>query len=344
MQNYNDKTTELDLLDQMILIQDAVGELGGTAEILEKSFSKRPLSAKGLYLPSIEQQLRSLLFMAVTYSVCYLASSDAFQKSIIPHNVYVLPRLSDINRAVLIALLLESDAVGIYDPHELEVDDEEEAALEIMVSNAEKLAGKHVMLATKESQLITEKRKEVVRANFLQNMSYMAENFLKPRNKRKPYKCAESQYVDAYMEGLRDYRNVFLETFGKMNQEGKRYILNEEIVMVGYAISRAYAQRKHLGSYWMKKAKVSQRTCSLCEMCVETCPVRALALTEDLRLSVAQPFCLGCGKCVDVCPQKGLRLEEIDVAKELLLTLPEPQKEREELRRKAKDSLFNSNF
>lgn len=48
--------------------------------------------------------------------------------------------------------------------------------------------------------------------------------------------------------------------------------------------------------------------CTLCGICVETCPVHALAIDDD-RLSIDLHKCIGCGHCVSACPEAALHMQ-----------------------------------
>lgn len=50
-----------------------------------------------------------------------------------------------------------------------------------------------------------------------------------------------------------------------------------------------------------------EENCTLCGICVETCPVHALAIDDD-RLSIDLQKCIGCGHCVSACPEAALHM------------------------------------
>ena len=54
--------------------------------------------------------------------------------------------------------------------------------------------------------------------------------------------------------------------------------------------------------------------CTLCETCLEACPVDALSLNaggaED-KVVVEQDLCLGCGQCAYQCPEEAITLKEV---------------------------------
>lgn len=50
-----------------------------------------------------------------------------------------------------------------------------------------------------------------------------------------------------------------------------------------------------------------EENCTLCGICVETCPVHALAIDDD-RLLIDLQKCIGCGHCVSACPEAALHM------------------------------------
>ena len=56
-------------------------------------------------------------------------------------------------------------------------------------------------------------------------------------------------------------------------------------------------------------AKVDPDTCTGCESCVESCPVEAIEMKDDVAV-VDEETCTECGACVDACPVEAITLEE----------------------------------
>ncbi len=60
--------------------------------------------------------------------------------------------------------------------------------------------------------------------------------------------------------------------------------------------------------------EVDADTCTLCEMCVEACPVDALSLEGDRaedKVAVMEDLCIGCGQCAYQCPEDAIALKEV---------------------------------
>jgi len=52
---------------------------------------------------------------------------------------------------------------------------------------------------------------------------------------------------------------------------------------------------------------VNAEMCTGCGVCVDECPVGAIALQEDDRAKINDTECIRCGKCHDACPQEAVR-------------------------------------
>jgi 4Fe-4S ferredoxin len=46
-----------------------------------------------------------------------------------------------------------------------------------------------------------------------------------------------------------------------------------------------------------------------CQACVDICPSKALALSEDGTLRLEEQFCIYCGACQEVCPEKAIEVK-----------------------------------
>ncbi|MFO7956562.1 MAG: 4Fe-4S binding protein, partial [Candidatus Brocadiia bacterium] len=51
---------------------------------------------------------------------------------------------------------------------------------------------------------------------------------------------------------------------------------------------------------------VSEEMCVGCGVCVEECPVDAIAMVDDVA-RINEEECIRCGHCHDVCPQEAVR-------------------------------------
>lgn len=54
-----------------------------------------------------------------------------------------------------------------------------------------------------------------------------------------------------------------------------------------------------------------QYGCVSCELCVNVCPVDAIALNEYGVAEVNEDKCIACGKCVRECPRELIRIHEV---------------------------------
>lgn len=55
-------------------------------------------------------------------------------------------------------------------------------------------------------------------------------------------------------------------------------------------------------------AVVDSEKCTGCEACVDSCPVDAIEMKNDLAVIDADT-CSDCGACVDACPVEAISLE-----------------------------------
>jgi Pyruvate/2-oxoacid:ferredoxin oxidoreductase delta subunit len=59
------------------------------------------------------------------------------------------------------------------------------------------------------------------------------------------------------------------------------------------------------------QARVEAETCTSCGMCMEICPVEAIALNTDDIAEVIKDACIGCGLCATACPVEAIGLFEV---------------------------------
>lgn len=59
------------------------------------------------------------------------------------------------------------------------------------------------------------------------------------------------------------------------------------------------------------QAKVDGENCTSCGMCVEVCPVEAVAFNDDDVAEVNAGACIGCGLCAEACPVEAIGLLEV---------------------------------
>ncbi|MBN2476560.1 MAG: 4Fe-4S binding protein [Pirellulales bacterium] len=56
-------------------------------------------------------------------------------------------------------------------------------------------------------------------------------------------------------------------------------------------------------------AIVDKETCTGCESCVESCPLDAITMQDDIAV-VDEEVCGDCGACVDACPVDAISMDE----------------------------------
>jgi len=61
---------------------------------------------------------------------------------------------------------------------------------------------------------------------------------------------------------------------------------------------------------------VNEEMCTACGICVEECPVNAIALT-DRTAHIDEDKCIRCGHCHDVCPEEAVRHDSERIPQEV---------------------------
>jgi len=56
-------------------------------------------------------------------------------------------------------------------------------------------------------------------------------------------------------------------------------------------------------------AVVDPETCTGCETCVESCPVEAIEMQDEIAV-VDEETCSDCAACVDACPVEAITMDE----------------------------------
>ena len=85
---------------------------------------------------------------------------------------------------------------------------------------------------------------------------------------------------------------------------------------------------KHSMYHETGKVSVDQERCTLCGVCVKTCPVEVLRIEGELVLQTEAGFgCVACGHCMMVCPEACLTVSGRNLFAEDLQPLP-PEEER----------------
>jgi len=55
-------------------------------------------------------------------------------------------------------------------------------------------------------------------------------------------------------------------------------------------------------------AVVDPKKCTACESCVESCPLEAITMNDEVAV-VDEETCGDCGACVDACPVEAITLD-----------------------------------
>ena len=55
-------------------------------------------------------------------------------------------------------------------------------------------------------------------------------------------------------------------------------------------------------------AVVNKDTCTGCESCVDSCPVEAISMKDELAV-ISADDCIDCGACVGECPVEAISMD-----------------------------------
>lgn len=65
---------------------------------------------------------------------------------------------------------------------------------------------------------------------------------------------------------------------------------------------------------------VNKEMCTGCELCLEICPVEAIALSNG-EASINDDLCVRCGQCHDACPEEAVRHDGERIPEEIAANL-----------------------
>lgn len=269
--------------------------------------------------------LREVLMRAYAYTTCYMTCEKAGIDASFAPNVSIFPTLGAIPFEVFSAILLEVSNFHIYQPLQAceacEFRDQCEQALLSSVQKAEKIALTSPVLVTEETDIVTERRRDLERAEFVMELTSAVDRLLPSNTPQKPVTSYATLWCDEYFAGFLHYKKCFIEAYGKKNKEDALFCPSQRKLLLGYALSRAYATKRLASTAKTLIPHVTEEFCTLCGACKETCFSRALAFTEDMRLALHAPYCASCGACIQVCPQNALSYVEKEITDLYLLPI-----------------------
>lgn len=70
------------------------------------------------------------------------------------------------------------------------------------------------------------------------------------------------------------------------------------------------SKQERRGNITIKRAKVNQKYCVACGVCVKHCPRKAISIISGVYARVDEEKCVGCAKCVKSCPASTIYLLE----------------------------------
>ena len=95
---------------------------------------------------------------------------------------------------------------------------------------------------------------------------------------------------------------------GNPARENELAMLKQQAEVMGRQMRELHDRINELGAKDRTlTAKVDVEKCAGCGICVDTCPVDAITLEDDLAV-VDENVCDACGKCVEECPNDAIRL------------------------------------
>jgi ferredoxin len=66
---------------------------------------------------------------------------------------------------------------------------------------------------------------------------------------------------------------------------------------------------------------INEDLCVSCGVCIDDCPVDAIALNEDQKASINEEECIRCGQCHDMCPQEAVRHDSEKIPDEVIANI-----------------------
>ncbi|MDR2874252.1 MAG: 4Fe-4S binding protein [Methanobrevibacter sp.] len=67
--------------------------------------------------------------------------------------------------------------------------------------------------------------------------------------------------------------------------------------------------RKNIENRREGKNEINHTSCQICEVCTKICPVKAIAIKDDL-ISVEDKICISCRECEAICPVNAIKFNE----------------------------------
>jgi len=71
---------------------------------------------------------------------------------------------------------------------------------------------------------------------------------------------------------------------------------------------------------------VNQDMCVGCGVCVNDCPVGAIALEQDTKAVIDEENCIRCGRCHEICPRDAVRHDSEKIPEEVAANVEKTRK------------------
>jgi ferredoxin len=153
----------------------------------------------------------------------------------------------------------------------------------------------------------------------------------------KMYECLETSREILRYLNVSPYRIFSVEPHNKLNFSNQLMLLNEKIVTLGphnlnddkvhaesnlLSLVKRFSEKSSFhpneplrhSKLPFLSIKVNQDSCTMCGICINRCPTKALSLIqEDLKISLLFDYnlCIACHDCITVCPDQALSSEQI---------------------------------
>lgn len=261
---------------------------------------------------------------AMNHEQCYVTCTRALGR--IPRdNEIVLPCVGVVPPEVWFALMVDHDNVNVYLP--LGICDKcrtvtgEEVYVKA-IGQAEEWSGRSVGLECDPEALNPKQKRGYERRQLMSSIMETGKTALAAANPMVGAARAAAKALEAHTEQINALQRTVDDACGVQNSQLKRRVLVQRRQIMMGALQHHASLAKNI-SYEVPACDPTK--CTLCGECVNICPVNALDLSNDGRLTCESTHCMSCGACVHVCEEGALTMVPGDTSE---LVVPDVEAQR----------------